>query len=156
MPSRELGFIGAYPDYKALGIRAVFGPGEPIGECTPNATTLCLPGEIPNQFEVSVYFETVQGGGQMGNAQAIPLDSIGISKGGIFAFRDAENPEFLVKILDGCAINNRYWVFYAATTNVGFELTVTDTVAQQTQVFTNPDLNPADAVTDTQAFATCP
>ncbi|MCP3912053.1 MAG: hypothetical protein GY713_13970, partial [Actinomycetia bacterium] len=97
------------------------------GGCTPSTTSLCLPED--NRFEVSVYFETAQGGGQMGDAQAIPLDSIGIGKGGIFAFRNPANPEFLVKILDGCAINDHYWVFYAATTNVGFEVTVTDTVA---------------------------
>ncbi len=126
------------------------------GDCTPDATTLCLPGDVTDQFEVSVYFETVQGGGVMGDAQALPLDSQGIDSGGIFAFSNLANPEFLVKVLNGCAINNHYWVFFAATTNVGFELTVTDTAAGQTQVFINPDLNPADAVTDTRAFATCP
>ncbi len=128
--------------------------GTVAGGCMPSSTLLCLPED--DRFEVSVYFETVQGGGQMGNARAVSLDSLGIGNGGIFVFDNPANPEFLVKILDGCAINNRYWVFYAATTNVGFELTVTDTVANQTQVFINPDLNPADAITDTMAFATCP
>ncbi len=123
-------------------------------DCTPDATTLCLPED--DRFEVSVYYETVQAGGRMGDARAISLDAIGLSKGGVFVFSDPANPELLVKVLDGCAINDRYWVFYAATTNVGFVLTVTDTLALQTQVFINPDLNPADAVTDTQAFATCP
>ncbi len=91
----------------------------------------------------------------MGDAQTIPLDSAGIGKGGIFAFTDTQNPEFLVKVLDGCAINGRYWVFYAATTNVGFELTVTDTAAGTTRIYINPDVHPADTVTDTDAFATC-
>jgi hypothetical protein len=124
------------------------------GGCTPNSTTLCLPAN--NRFRVSVYFQTTQGGGQQGNAGAIPLDSLGISKGGIFYFNDAANPEFLVKVLNACASNNRYWVFYAATTNVGFNLTVTDTQTNQTKIYTNPDIHPATTVTDTQAFATCP
>ena len=124
------------------------------GACTPNATTLCLPDT--DRFRVTVFFSTVQGPGQSGDARAIPLDSIGITKGGIFAFTDAQNPEFLVKVLDGCAINGHYWVFFAATTNVGFDLTVTDTSTNQTRVYSNPDINPADAVTDTRAFATCP
>ncbi len=124
------------------------------GDCTADATTLCLPGD--DRFEVSVYFETTQGSGSMGNATAISLDSIGITKGGIFAFSDPANPEFLVKILDGCSINNRWWVFFAATTNVGFDLTVTDTATSTTMVYSNPDVHAADTITDTQAFATCP
>ncbi len=126
----------------------------PPGPCVPDATTLCLPDT--DRFRVTVFFSTTQGPGNSGDAQAIPLDAIGITKGGIFAFVDAQNPEFLVKVLDGCGINGRWWVFFAATTNVGFTLTVTDTVANQTRFYTNPDINPADAVTDTQAFATCP
>lgn len=125
-----------------------------ITGCTPNSTTLCLPAN--NRFQVSVYFQTTQGGGQQGHAGAIPLDALGISKGGIFYFNDPANPEFLVKVLDGCAINNRHWVFYAATTNVGFDLTVTDTLTNQTRIYSNPDIHAATTVTDTQAFSTCP
>ncbi len=127
----------------------------PAGNCLPDATTICLPGS--NRFEVSVYFETVQGGGRMGDAQAIPLDSLGLESGGIFYFFNPENPEFLVKVLDGCAINGHWWVFYAATTNVGFELTVVDTLSPtDTRHYFNSDLHPAFTVTDTNAFSTCP
>ncbi len=124
------------------------------GVCTPDATTLCLPGD--NRFKVMLYFETVQGPGNMGDALAIPLDPVGITKGGIFYFSDPNNPEMLVKVLDGCAINNHYWVFYAATTNIGFELTVEDTDTGTTRFYLNPDINPAQTITDTLAFATCP
>ncbi len=123
------------------------------GDCVSDATTLCLPGDA--RFAVSVEFETVQAGGRMGDAQAVPLDVLGVEKGGVLYFFDPGNPEFLVKIIDGCGVNNRFWVFYAATTNIGFELTVTDTVTDTTKIYSNPDLNPALTVTDTQAFATC-
>ena len=124
------------------------------GPCSADATTLCLPGN--DRFKVTLFFDTVQGPGNSGDAQAISLNSLGITKGGILHFGDSGNPEVLVKVLDGCGINNRWWVFYAATTNVGFELTVEDTVANLTKVYTNPDIHPADTITDTQAFATCP
>ena len=62
----------------------------------------------------------------------------------------------LIKVLDGCAINGRYWVFFAATTDVELTVTVTDTQENQTRVYTNPLNQAADAITDTGAFATCP
>ena len=124
------------------------------GNCTSNSTTLCLPGD--NRFRVSVFFQTTQGGGSSGNAQAIPLDSLGTSAGGLFYFTNPTDPQFLVKIIDGCGLNNRFWVFYAATTNVGFDLTVTDTLANQTKVYRNADRNAADPIQDSSAFATCP
>ncbi len=121
--------------------------------CIPSDTTLCLPGD--NRFEVTVYFDTVQGGGNFGFAQAIPLDSLGLSSGGSFYFSNPTNPEFLVKVLNGCALNGHFWVFYAATTNVGFEVSVLDTATDTLIEYTNPDIHPADTVTDTHAFP-CP
>jgi hypothetical protein len=32
----------------------------------------------------------------------------------------------LVKVINGCSLNSRFWVFYAATTNVGLTVFVTD------------------------------
>ena len=104
---------------------------------------------------MTVYWYTAQGAGGDGDAFAIPLDSLGIDQGGIFYFRSSGNPEFLVKVLNGCPVNGKFWVFYAATTNVGFDLTVIDTVAGVTRVYSNPDVHPADTITDTHAFDTC-
>lgn len=42
-----------------------------------------------------------------------------------------------MKVLDGCSINNRYWVFPAAATNVEYTLTVTDTDASVTRQYVN-------------------
>ncbi len=128
-------------------------PAELTGACIPGGTTLCLPES--GRFAVSLDFETVQAGGRMGEARAVPLGPLGIRKGGILYFLDGANPELLVKVLDGCAINGHYWLFYAATTNVGFELTVMDTAAETVKIYSNPDLNPAAPVLDTRAFATC-
>ena len=61
----------------------------------------------------------------------------------------------LVKVLNGCGTNNRFWVFFSAGTNVGFSVTVRDTVTGSQKTYINPDLNPAPPLQDTNAFL-CP
>ena len=127
------------------------------GGCLPGGTTLCIdlePGD--ERFQITAHFESVLGGGVEGDARATPLAPLGIDNGGIFSFFDPRNPEVLVKVLDGCAVNDHIWVFYAATTNVGFELVVRDTLSGMERNYLNPDLMTAEAVTDTLAFALCP
>lgn len=55
-----------------------------------------------------------------------------------FWFFRQGNPEMLVKVLDGRPINGRWWVFYAALTNVGFTLRVTDRTSGETLTYENP------------------
>ena len=61
----------------------------------------------------------------------------------------------LIKIIDGCSITQHFWVFYAATTNVGFTVTVIDTQTGHQAVYTNADQHAAPPVQDTSAL-TCP
>ena len=128
--------------------------------CTPDATTLCIDNSLnpgDRRFRVTMSFETTQGGGRKGDALAIPLTAVDVTKGGLFAFSDPENPEVLVKVLNGCnGANPSFWVFYAPTTNFGFELTVFDTLKNQSKTYVNPDRNVASSVGDRQALATCP
>ena len=65
------------------------------------------------------------------------------------------NIELLVKVLDGCARNGKVWVFASATTNVGFTMTVTDTVHHATRTYTNTLGKAAPPIQDTTAFAGC-
>jgi hypothetical protein len=121
--------------------------------CVPSATVLCIDDEDGDRrFRAQVFFQTVQGGGGTGDAAAIPLSPLGVNDGGLFTFFSPENPEMLIKVLNGCPVNDNYWVFYAATTNVGFTVTVTDTVTGQTFVSSNPDQNAALPVQNTSAF----
>ena len=62
----------------------------------------------------------------------------------------------LVQVLNGCQDNGHYWVFYGATTNVAFDITVTDTQSGETKAYSNPLGQASPAITDTAAFATCP
>ncbi len=124
--------------------------------CVANATTLCIdqsPGD--GRFKIQVSYSTSEGGGQSGSGNAIPLSSLGVTEGGLFWFFGATNPEMLIKIIDGCSLGGHFWVFFAATTNVGFTVTVTDTSTAHQAVYHNPDLTAALPVQDTSAL-TCP
>ncbi len=125
--------------------------GEPVVDpesCLASSTTLCLAG---NRFEVEVDWRDFEG--ETGSGRVVSVDS---ADSGLFWFFDADNWELLVKVLDGCGINNRFWVFSAATTNVEFSLKVTDTHSGAVRTYVNPSGVAAAATTDTDAFATCP
>lgn len=75
---------------------------------------------------------------------------------GSFWFFDDSNLELMVKVLDGCAVNGRHWVFAAGLTDVEVELDVTDAWTGQTKTYRNPLGTPFAPIQDTAAFATCP
>jgi len=125
--------------------------------CIADSTTLCIdaqPGD--KRFMVQVSFGTSQGGGSSSNGRAIPLSGLGVTQGGLFWFFSASNPELLVKILDGCALNQHWWLYASAGTNVGVRMTVTDTTTGAQRTYLNPDLSELAPIQDTSAFATCP
>ncbi|HXO39879.1 MAG TPA: FG-GAP repeat protein [Thermoanaerobaculia bacterium] len=127
---------------------AVPVPASGPAGCSTTATSLCIAG----RFAIAVQFETAQGGGHAGSGETIDLQGLGVARGGLFWFFAADNPELLVKVLDGCALNARFWIFYAAGTNVGFTLTVTDIQTGQMQTYRNSDGTPAPPVQDTSAL----
>jgi hypothetical protein len=124
--------------------------------CVPNTTTLCIddqPGD--RRFKLVVAWNTSQGGGQGGSGQVIPLSGLGVSGGGLFWFFSASNPEMLIKVLGACPVNGHHWVFASAGTNVGLQITVTDTTTGVHKVYSNQDLQAAQPIQDTGAFV-CP
>ncbi len=74
---------------------------------------------------------------------------------GLFWFFQEDNWEMLVKVLNGCSLNNHVWVYVAATTDVQYRLTVRDTFTNQVSVYNNPPGTRADAITDIEAFSVC-
>jgi trimeric autotransporter adhesin len=128
----------------------------PLLPSAPRSGHGCPGGEhvlcIADRFQVEVDFETSQAGGLAGKAPAIPLAAVGVDRGGLFHFGNPTNPEVLLKVLDGCALNDHYWVFYSAATNVGLEVRVTDTLTGEEATYENPDLTPAIPVQDTAAL----
>jgi hypothetical protein len=118
-----------------------------LESCTAGPAVLCLNG---GRFRVSMTFTTA--GGQSGNAQAVGLTA----DTGYFWFFDAGNVETVVKVLDGCVLNQRYWVFAGGLTDVLAVLTVADTLSGAVQTYANPQGKAFQPIQDTAAFATCP
>lgn len=109
--------------------------------------TLCL---RDGRFRVNINWSDFGGVG----GEAVPIARS--NETGLFYFFDPHNWEMLIKVLDGCGENNHFWVFAGAVTDVEYTLTVVDTATNQTRNYFNPLGNPAPAITDTTAFATCP
>jgi hypothetical protein len=66
--------------------------------------------------------------------------------------------EMLVKVIDGCGVPglDAYWVFFAATTNVDFSMTVTDTGTGVARQYRNPLGQAAAPIQDVTSFRSCP
>lgn len=115
--------------------------------CVAGATALCL---NRGRFRVEVSWDA---NGTSGPGRVVPGAA---ADSGLFWFFGADNWELLVKVIDGCALNGNYWVFSAATTDVHYVLTVTDTASGRVARYENPAGKAAVATTDTSAFPTCP
>ena len=136
-------------DPLASGATSLAGanPVDGGNDCIPDNDTLCLNN---NRFKVEVVWNTAD---DSDSAIVVPG---GTGDSSNLWFFSPENWEMLFKVLNGCGINDRYWVFFAATTDVGFTATVTDTQTGDVKQYSNLLGQAADAVTDTDAFATCP
>jgi hypothetical protein len=115
------------------------------------ATTLCL----NDRFSVRAFWRTTAtpGAPTDGQAQVAGCPNPG---SGLFWFFSANNWEIMAKAINGCGLNNRHWIFSAATTNVFYRLEVLDVRGGAQKIYFNYPGPPAPAVTDTSAFATCP
>ncbi len=126
----------------------VFSAVHGSGNCTADATHLCLTG---NRFRVSVQW-TDYNTNVTAAATAVPF----VDESGFFYFQDPSNIEIMVKVHDACPSFGHFWFFSAATTNVGYTITVTDTKTGQTETYSNPAHVLSAANTDQSSFASCP
>ncbi len=117
----------------------------PAGTCEATATELCL---RDSRYEVSLDWWTAAG--PSGDA---PVVREGTNDSGLFRFFDEDNWEMLVKVLDGCNLNGRHWVYAASATNLGYALRVRDTVTDVVKEYRNEPGMPSPAVADGDAFA---
>jgi hypothetical protein len=117
------------------------------GPCVPGAQTLCLGG----RFRARAEWKAPDGRSGVASVQPVPAVS-----SGLLWFASPDNLELLVKVLDSCAGNGRYWVFVGSATNLQYLLTVTDTLTGRVRVYFNPQGVSPRTVTDTYAFEGCP
>jgi glucose/arabinose dehydrogenase len=118
-----------------------------VGVCDADADTLCL---NDGRFRVEMTFADFEGQAGVGQADPLTDDT------GSFWFFDQANVEVVIKVLEACAISDRYWVFAAGLTNVATRIEVVDTTAGELRVYENVLGIAFAPVLDTGAFATCP
>lgn len=134
-----------------VGVIELFGEatgGDSTEPCDPGLQTLCLQGD---RFKVQVDFATNQGTSGVG--KVVPFQTV---DSGLFWFFSETNWEVVIKVLDACVVNDRFWVFAGGLTNVETVISVTDTDSGIVRTYTNPQSTPFQPVQDTNAFATCP
>ena len=105
---------------------------------------LCL-----GTFQAEVEWDDGKGRTGRGFAERLTADA------GDFWFFDSANIELVVKVLDGCAINDHYWVYAAGLTDVEVTMTVRDLRNGVEKSWTNPLGTRFRPITDASAFATC-
>jgi hypothetical protein len=115
--------------------------------CQPTITVLCA-----ENGRFSVGFEAIALDGRVIPGQVRHGDQY--PDGGFFYVPDL-NIEALVKVLNACHLNDRFWVFASAVTDIEMNLTVTDTRTGVMQLYRNARGQPGRAVEDQNAFATC-
>jgi hypothetical protein len=105
----------------------------PIVGCLPLTlarTSLCL---ASGHFTVSVRF-TDPRTGLAGDATAVPLTG----DTGAFWFFGDSNLELMIKVLDGRAVNGKFWVFFGALSDVDYTITVTRPETGEVRTYHNP------------------
>jgi ELWxxDGT repeat protein len=139
VPRREP--LVALPSPAAL-VSARTEPAAATGSCQPGPRRLCV---NDGRFAVEASWKDFQGNTGQGTAVPLTTDT------GYFWFFDPSNVEVMLKVLDGTALNGKFWVFYGALSNVEYTLTVTDTQTGAVKVYSNPSGRFA-SVADTSAF----
>lgn len=105
---------------------------------------------VGNRFKVEARWQTPDGASGQATVVRLTDDS------GYLWFFNASNVEAVVKILNACGFNSKYWFFAGGLTNVQVVITVTDTATGAQKSYTNPQNTAFKPIQDTAAFATCP
>ena len=131
-----------------VGASTAYLNGAISAGCTSTASTLCL--GPSGRFAVKASYKTAS---TSGNGAVVPFST---SESGLFTFFAPTNWEVVIKVLNGCGVNNHWWVFTGGLTDQHAEIEVTDQHRGVTKRYFNYSGVPFALVTDTQALATCP
>jgi PKD repeat protein len=128
--------------------QSVIVAGTSFPPCTETPEILCVGN---GRFSVSA--DWTEPDGTPGHGTAVKLTN----DAGYFWFFLPSNIELVVKVLNGCGIDNAYWVFAAGLTNVEVVLTVTDEQTGAVYASTNPQGVAYVPIQNTAAFPnSCP
>lgn len=123
-----------------------------VGACVEDATTACL---VDGQFRVTVSYD--------GNGAQFVPPSVSLLSGdavrtsvtddtALFSFYGPQHFDLAVKVLEGCPVNNKIWVFAALPTDSGLVLTVEDTSNAFIRQYVSAAAAAAAPIVDTSAF----
>jgi hypothetical protein len=106
------------------------------------------------RFEVWVGWATSTTSGygavmSFGGQRAESFDSV------FYSFFGAANFEIGLKVLNGCGVNNSFWVFIGGLTNQAWQVHIRDTLTGATRTYSNPLGHVTSTVADTTALS-CP
>jgi hypothetical protein len=118
----------------AVAAFQALGGGNTSGACVLDADTACL---INGRFEVEVDWQTTSGAG---DAQVMSFNGQRAenAESAFFWFFGPTNFEMGLKILDACALNNKFWVFVSGLTNQGWTVRIRDTQTGNEKTYSNP------------------
>jgi len=116
--------------------------------CEDGGETLCLQ---EGRFEVTLDWAAASGPPTPARARSLSAET------GTFTFFDAGTVEAVVRLIDGCSFNDRYWLFAGGLTDVATRLRVRDVLhPERDLVFEKPSGEPFAPILDLAAFAGCP
>lgn len=133
--------------YTAIAAAATDGDA---GECAHGPHTLCL-GD--GRFEATAKWRSTEGQPWHEAARAQIDDA---PRSGAFSFAPRGDVQLLLNVVDGCRINDRFWVQLAALGDVELAVTVRDTQTGRTWAYFSPAGEAASPVRDVEALPTCP
>jgi hypothetical protein len=145
--SLTLGALGPGGELEDTLTVQLSGIGTTLGICFPFFGRMCL-GD--GRFKLEARFLTAAA--EEGEANPVHLTA----DTGYFWFFAPANVEAVIKVLNGCPVNDRYWVFAGGLTNVRTLFTVADLQNDAVKTYINPLNRPFQPIQDTSAFATCP
>ena len=142
------GYVRRYPlasgSYAGVADRTAFPcDGGPPTPHPPAGTSVTLHDRFVAGIEFTAH-------GERRAAQVVDVDLPGAASA-LFHFGNPANAEILFKVLEGCKINEQWWVFAAAATDLAYRITVRDLRTRTEKTwFAEPGGSPP--LTDTYAF----
>ncbi len=122
-----------------------FRPAVPAAECVSTATEICALGRFLIRADWS------HEGLDPQPASAI----VDTEQAGRFWFFDAANTELVIKVVDGCDFNQRFWIYLAGLTTLDATVEIVDTVTGAQRRYHHTAGSNFAPISDIEAFATC-
>jgi hypothetical protein len=124
---------------RALGSQAASLPSEvvsltpqaPDAPCGGSPSVLCL----QDRFRVTVAWNDPRLAGNFGAGTGAAFEG---DQSGTFWFFNPANIELIVKVLDATTLNDHFWVFHGALTDVEYWISVLDTETGRAKTYYNP------------------